>query len=362
MTRSRAGTPVFFLLLLALASGACGKRGPLKPPEPRGPTPPKEVAARQTGDRVVVSFVAPVARGDRPSQQPVRAELVRVTYAPGLHPPQDPDAFRRVGAVVATLERDPLAAGSRLRLEDPSYKELAGGGVDWTLRYAVRVRDRKGRPSPLVVAPDLLPVTPPPVPSGVHAEATADGIRVRWDPPKVEGIPKYNLYRAEQGADFGDLPLHREPLSTTEYLDTDVAAGKSYRYVVRTAMSEGPPFRESAPSVVAGVVAEDRFPPAAPSGLVAVQEGKAVRLFWNPNQERDLAGYRVYRRDAAGEWRRIGPELGVEPLLLDPEARPGTQVSYRVTAVDRAGNESIPSEPVDLDVAADAGAAPGGAR
>jgi fibronectin type 3 domain-containing protein len=185
---------------------------------------------------------------------------------------------------------------------------------------------------------------------------------VRWDPPRAEGNLKYSLYRAEQGADFGNLPLHREPLSTTEYLDTDVAAGKSYRYVVRTAMSEGPPFRESASSAEAGVVAVDRFPPAAPSGLVAVQEGNAVRLFWNPNQERDLAGYRVFRREAALEWQRIGPELGVEPLLLDSAVRPGTQVSYRVTAVDRAGNESAPSEPVELDVAADPGASPGAAR
>ena len=95
---------------------------------------------------------------------------------------------------------------------------------------------------------------------------------------------------------------------------------------------------------------------------MAVQEGKAVRLFWNPNKEKDLAGYRVYRRDAAGEWRRIGPELGVEPLLLDPDVLPGTHVSYRVAAVDRAGNESAPSEAVELDVAADTVAAPGDAK
>ncbi len=70
----------------------------------------------------------------------------------------------------------------------------------------------------------------------------------------------------------------------------------------------------------------------------------------------------MYRRDAAGEWRRIGPALGVEPLLLDSDVQPGTHVSYRVTALDRAGNESVPSEVVELDVAADVGTAPGGTR
>jgi predicted small lipoprotein YifL len=345
------------LVLLAISAAGCGKKGPLKPPEPRGPTSPKEVTARQTGDVVEISFLAPAPRGSNPSQQPILAELVRVAYGPGLHPPQDPDAFRRTGAVVAQIEGDPLGSGSRLRFRDPSWRDLSGNGVDWTLRYGVRVRDRRGRPSPLVVAPDLVPVAPPPVPFGLAAEATADGIRLRWDPPETGGSTKYNVYRAERGDPFGERPLNREALASAEYLDADVTLGKSYRYVVRSALFEGPPFRESASSPEVDVLAEDRFPPAPPSGLVAVQEGQAIRLFWNPNQERDLAGYRVFRRTEPGEWLTIGRNLGVEPLLLDPEVRPGTKVHYRVIAVDRAGNESRPSEAVEVDVVEDTGTA-----
>jgi hypothetical protein len=320
------------------------------------------VAARQIGSVVEASFLAPTPRGPKPSQQPVLAELVRVAYGPGLHPPQDPDAFRRAGVVVAKIEAEPLGSGSRLRIRDPSWRELAGSGVDWTLRYAVRVRDRRGRPSPLVAAPDLVPVAPIPAPLGLDAEATADGIRLRWNPPEAEGSSKYNVYRMEQGGAFAEQPLHREPLGSAEFLDADVISGKAYRYMVRAALSDGPPFRESESSQEVEVIAEDRFPPAPPSGLVAVQEGRAVRLFWNPNQERDLAGYRVFRKSGSGEWQAIGSGLDVEALLLDPAVQPRTTVHYRVIAVDRAGNQSPPSDTVEVDVVEDVGTAPAGER
>ena len=84
-----------WLLALLLLATACGKKGSPLPPLPRGPFPPENVAARQIGDRVLVGFDVPVARGDKPAQQPVRAELVRVEYSPGLEPPVDADAFRR---------------------------------------------------------------------------------------------------------------------------------------------------------------------------------------------------------------------------------------------------------------------------
>ncbi|MBZ5637453.1 MAG: hypothetical protein LAO51_01710 [Acidobacteriia bacterium] len=350
------------LALLVIIGAGCGKKGALRPPEPRGPTPPREVAARQIGEAIDISFVVPAPRGPRPSQQPILAELVRVAYGPGVRPPQDPDAFRRAGVIVAKLEGDPLGSGGRLAAKDASWRDLAGTGVNWTLRYAVRVRDRRGRPSPLVVAPDLVPVAPPPAPTALRAEATADGVRLSWEPPKEEGTPKYNVYRAERDQPFGDKPLQLEPVTSAEYLDSGVVLGKSYRYAVRTAVSDGAPFRESESSPEVEVRAEDRFPPAAPTGMVAVQEGQAVRLFWNPNQERDLAGYRVSRRNETGAWQRIGPDLGVEPFLLDPEVRPGDRVSYRVTAVDRAGNESPPSETVAVDVVKDTGAAPESGR
>jgi hypothetical protein len=204
------------------------------------------------------------------------------------------------------------------------------------------------------VASELVVAEPRPGPTGLTGEATADGIRLEWQ--AIGGAEaKYNLYRAPVGQEFPERPLHAEPLTATSYLDATATAGASYRYAVKVLLADGPPFRESESSNEITVLAEDRFAPAAPTGLVAVQEGRAVRLFWNPNQERDLSGYRLYRRAGADSWTRIGPDPIAEPLFLDGDVTPGLRIAYRVTAVDRATppNESEPSSVVDLDVVSD---------
>lgn len=83
----------------------------------------------------------------------------------------------------------------------------------------------------------------------------------------------------------------------------------------------------------------DSSPPVAPAGLMAAVEGGSVHLYWHGNAESDLVGYRVYRS--------ITPLTGFavvataeEPSYRDPKVEYRSQYYYRVTAVDRAGNES----------------------
>jgi hypothetical protein len=337
---------------VVLGGFSCGKKGPPLPPEPRGPLPPTQVVARQVGGRAEVYFSVPPARGNRPSQQLLRAELIRVTYSPGVEAPPDPDAFRRRGERVAAVERDALPQGARLILSDSGLDRLPGGAVGYTLRYAVRVRDRRGRPSPLVVAEDLVPLAPPGPPQGLRAEPTADGVRLVWRAPSEEGTFKYNIYRSLADGVRAESPLNTEPLTSGEFLDSEVTTGEHYLYMVRVALADGAPPRESAGSDSFEVVAEDRFAPAPPQGLVGVQEGAAVRLFWNPNRERDLAGYRLYRRVNDAGWDRIGPDPVEQPLYLDEDVRFDQRLEYRVTAIDRTDppNEGSPSAAVEVVV------------
>jgi hypothetical protein len=120
----------------------------------------------------------------------------------------------------------------------------------------------------------------------------------------------------------------------------------------RATAFDGAPYRESASSPPVSVLAEDRRAPAPPANLVAVQEGAAVRLFWDPGPERDVAGYRVYRNTDAAVWLHVGPERVDRPLYLDGDVRPGQRLAYRVTALDQADppNESRPSAEVELVV------------
>ena len=90
----------------------------------------------------------------------------------------------------------------------------------------------------------------------------------------------------------------------------------------------------------------DQIPPAAPRSLNAklLAEGH-VRVSWEKNTDKDLRYYTVY---AASDGK---PEVKQTNLLLSPSRTyvidwgvpEGADVSYAVTAVDRAGNESKPA-------------------
>ena len=184
---------------------------------------------------------------------------------------------------------------------------------------------------------------------------TADGMRLEWDAARPAAEDTFNVYRAVVGSPWPPQPLNSEPLPVTEFLDSQVVTGERYAYAVRVVLETGTPYREGRPSDPSEVLAEDLFPPAPPEGLVVVQEGMAVRLFWSPNAERDLAGYRVDRRLDGEGWRRVGPDRIEQSSYLDNDVRSGQSFEYRVTAMDRVEppNESAPSSTVAIEVVAE---------
>jgi hypothetical protein len=92
----------------------------------------------------------------------------------------------------------------------------------------------------------------------------------------------------------------------------------------------------------------DAEPPARPSGLSGAASGWQVNLAWTPNAESDLAGYHLYRAaESAGSYTRLNGQLLPAPGYSDSVPAAGTYY-YVVTAVDRAGNESLPSEELEV--------------
>ena len=133
----------------------------------------------------------------------------------------------------------------------------------------------------------------------------------------------------------------------------DFQFGNTYIYTVRSVAQFGSDSVESADSSPAVVTPRDIFPPAAPSGLeIAIvpatpQASAYVELSWAIGTEPDLAGYNVYRNDREdipGE--RINGELLLSPTFRDISVMPSGRYFYRVSAVDRAGNESPKSSTV----------------
>ena len=95
------------------------------------------------------------------------------------------------------------------------------------------------------------------------------------------------------------------------------------------------------------ILAEDRFPPSVPAGVSAIASTGSNEIAWEQNTEPDLAGYRIYRAEGAGEFARIG-ETQTAPNYSDHQVRSGLRYRYAISSVDKTGNESAQSTPVEL--------------
>ena len=152
-------------------------------------------------------------------------------------------------------------------------------------------------------------------------------------------------------------------------LDPTAQFGREYTYsasrVVQQQVGQQTLQLDSSQSPVVPVATRDTFPPAAPSGLVAIpisavmnNGAPEVDLSWSANTERDLEQYRVYRRDVTTNqpMHRIAPQSAsavdaiVAPAYRDPHVQAGQTYSYAVTAVDTSGNESARSAEVTVTV------------
>ncbi len=83
-------------------------------------------------------------------------------------------------------------------------------------------------------------------------------------------------------------------------------------------------------------------PPFPPDGVFSVTGDEVVSIFWNENQEPDLAGYQIWRGNEAPE----GPYFHLASVSANTTSYDDTDVVngefwfYAVLAVDAAGNES----------------------
>jgi hypothetical protein len=92
----------------------------------------------------------------------------------------------------------------------------------------------------------------------------------------------------------------------------------------------------------------DTVPPETPKGVGVSLKERTLRLAWAANTEPDLAAYRVYRSGSALTGFTLVATTEAPGFADDLEG----VAYYRVTAVDRAGNESAPSPSVALPVLA----------
>ncbi len=92
----------------------------------------------------------------------------------------------------------------------------------------------------------------------------------------------------------------------------------------------------------------DTTPPKPPTGIYTITGDNWIKIYWEHNKEKDLAGYNIYRGYSYyGKYTYIGSAN--RNYFLDLTVKNGTTYYYAITAYDFDGNESDLSYDVVYD-------------
>jgi hypothetical protein len=139
--------------------------------------------------------------------------------------------------------------------------------------------------------------------------------------------------------------LTNEPLKEPQFVDTRIEWGIERCYTVSAVETTNGLSIEGDESASSCVTLRDTFPPSAPVGLETGSSPGAISLVWDPNVEKDLAGYYVLRGEpGTPKLTRITANPIQETSFTDMVPAGGRYV-YAIEAVDTANNVSQPSEP-----------------
>ncbi|MDT5271330.1 MAG: hypothetical protein QOH49_3516 [Acidobacteriota bacterium] len=348
----------FCLFTFALTLPACGKRRPPQPPVESVPQRTELLSGVQRGNRVILNWPAPRRNASDESVQSIRrVDVYRLAEAVDDPLPLTEEEFSAranlIGSVTSeqiAQTRDTLVYTDELSLSEPVR-----------LRYAVRYVNAAGQRASfsnfLLIEPAASVSQPPVV--GQTPEVRENAVIVRWDAPSANvdntrpaNLLGYNIYRSARSQNEpAQTALNSRPVNALSFADQTFAFGEEYVYVVRAvSLGTGGEPVESLNSNSVEVKPVDTFKPAPPTNLTAAAAPTPLRIsvFFAANQERDLAGYNLYRSTDPDlpkeQWTKLNRNLLERTTFQDEAVKPGQRYFYYVTAVDKAGNVSNPSE------------------
>jgi len=360
----RGVLPAFCVLATAVCLANCGKRRPPLPPIEHIPQRTELLSGAQRGNQVILSW--PALRrnaGDSSVQSIRRIDVYRLAEKPTAPLPLTEEEFGARATLIGSVTFEQiLKAGEELTYTDTL--ELAGQPT--RLRYAVRYVNASGQRAAfsnfLLIEPAARIAQPPTIVT-TGKELSESAITINWNPPaaNIDGstpvnLLGYNLYRITGSqTEAGQTPINSALISGTQYQDKTFSFGERYTYVVRSVSlgTEGAQV-ESINSNSIELAPLDVYAPSPPSSITVAASPGHLSLFFPANPEGDVAGYNIYRStDAALAkelWIKLTKTLLERTTFQDENVEAGKRYYYYITAVDKAGNTSAPSEVVSETV------------
>ncbi|HIE51323.1 MAG TPA: hypothetical protein EYP85_06155, partial [Armatimonadetes bacterium] len=364
-------------------------------PPPEKPKPPEKKRGRRNFlpaliGILVLTLLFNVGRGrDRAEglavqnlrAMPTRSSVI-LTWSPvGAGRASGYNIYRRIVGQRQLRTRSRQAEFQRIAFiegGETSTWEDTSVQIGFEYEYAIAAVDLRGREGPrstsaqATAGPGL--ASPP---TNVQAIPGDGFIRLTWLPSPDPFVDGYNIYRRAAGGP--EVLIATLPGTATEYTDTDVLNGVSYVYRIVAFMDVTAGTRSilEGTGVTTVAVTPTERPPEAPRGLVAEAGDAEVTLRWQPNLEADIDHYNIYRAQGGGRglwgprsradlfggkfgrpgrrgvrqgltFAKIDEVPGTLTTYLDRNVTNNIAFTYRITAVDRAGNESEPSNEVTV--------------
>jgi hypothetical protein len=269
---------------------------------------------------------------------------IRLTYPRPSADIRTVSIFMQCGPQTEWAPLEPIAViefpeGPVTPPEKLSYSEVAPPP---DCRYAIRYGNGRRRLSAYSNIRETSPEPAPLPPTALQADVLNDRIVVTWMAPKanVEGGPATVV---------GYLVNGVHSASTPQFVDTTFEFGQQRGYRVQTIGRLEDPLTLSVPSEELTIIPRDTFGPPAPVGVVGLFSGGQVRLVWEVVEAADLAGYRVYRGLEPDQMQIVASLVPSNSFVDASPPRVETALYYRVSALDRSGNEGEKSAPARIE-------------
>ncbi len=337
-----------------LAAAACGQRGNPLPPLRLVPAPISDLAAHRVDDRVTLTLTIPAANTDGSTPAAVSRVEIYAATTTAAEPAPAPAALVTAERLLATITvRDPAspaapAAAAATTKPEPQPGERATfiERLDTVIAHGATARHyvaipvagagagRRGTPTDVVTVP-VGAAALPAAPGALAATHSETEVVVTWE----AGAPGQTfrvLGSGPQAEPTKAAVLTPVPLAATRFAQP-VEFGRERCFVVRALSTTGPVTLEGPPTPPVCVTPVDRFPPAGPANLQAIQEGAAISLLWTGVTAPDLAGYIILRGEGADENMQPLVTAPVrETTYRDEVVRQGVTYVYAVYAQDGA--------------------------